>query len=257
MRQAFFDPNLLARGLAFDYSKDEVLPHHDHPWAQLVYAQSGTMQVQTDEASWLVPPTRAIWIPAGVTHWIRMRGDVAMRTLYINQARRVWPIDCAAIEVSNLLKELILHAVTLEQLSANEIKHKRIVSLLEDLVLGSRAIPLVLPTPKDARAKLMAQQILDQPGTDLNLDQLCADIGASLRTLQRTFKRETGLTLADWRLRARMQLAIVLLNEQQPVTQVALLVGYRSSSAFTTAFSRVFGTSPSRYQTTRTDKYNR
>src|SRR3954453_2716201 len=86
-RQFLPDPDgYPVRGLAVTYPDGHWLNLHIHPWAQLVYAASGVMQVSTPAATWLVPPTRAIWVPGGVPHAIRMRGAVAMRTLYLSPA---------------------------------------------------------------------------------------------------------------------------------------------------------------------------
>ena len=73
--------------------------------------------------------------------------------------------------------------------------------------------------------------------------------GASLRTLQRLFLAQTGLSLEAWRGRARMQQAVVALSAGAPVTEAALDAGYQSASAFIAAFKRAFGVTPSRYRT--------
>ncbi len=61
---------------------------HSHERAQLIFAAHGAMLIATREGSWAVPPQRAVWMPGGVTHEIRMAGDVAMRTLYVRARRR-------------------------------------------------------------------------------------------------------------------------------------------------------------------------
>src|SRR5437763_15909700 len=100
-RQNARDPDgFPVRGLAQTYRDGHVLDRHTHPWAQLVYAASGTMRIATPCATWLTPPTRAIWVPGGTPHEIEMRGVVAMRTLYL-APRGGHPglAACRAIEV--------------------------------------------------------------------------------------------------------------------------------------------------------------
>src|SRR5262245_60631954 len=58
---------------------------HRHERAQLIFAAHGAMLVATSAGSWAVPPQRAVWMPAGLVHEIRMIGAVAMRTLYIRE----------------------------------------------------------------------------------------------------------------------------------------------------------------------------
>ena len=237
------------RGLAVTYRDGHWLDEHTHPWAQLVYAASGVMQVSTPQAAWLVPPTRAIWVPGGTPHEITMRGRVAMRTLYLARTGRDPRLkQCRAIEVTPLLRELILHIVKLETLDTKRREHARIKGLLVDLLAEGETAPLQLPLPDDPRAVRFARRILSEPGSDATLAALAAGAGASLRTLQRLFLAETGLPLETWRSRARMQQAVVALANGASVTVTALEAGYQSPSAFIAAFKRTFGTTPARYR---------
>ena len=237
------------RGLAVTYRDGHVLDRHTHPWAQLVYAASGTMRVATPAAAWLVPPTRAIWVPGGTPHEIHMRGSVAMRTLYLAPAGddpRL--MACRAIEVAPLLKELILHIVRLGMLDADEPAHGRIEGLLVDLLAAAETAPLELPLPSDPRARAFAERMLADPGAEAVFAEMARGSGASLRTLQRRFQAETGLSLDAWRARARMQQAVVSLSAGRPVTEAALDAGYQSPSAFIAAFKRAFGVTPARWR---------
>jgi AraC-like DNA-binding protein len=248
-QDSFLDDRYLVRGFAWDYPDGHELPVHTHAWAQLAYAGSGVMQVQTDDASWLVPPTRAIWIPADVAHWIRMRGPVAMRSIYVPAGvGSGWPDNCVALEVLPLLRELILRIVALRWLAPGDARHERLLMLLADLIAESERLPLVLPLPRDPRARRVAQAILAAPGDNVAVAELARRAGASARTVQRLFTAETGAPLENWRLKCRMQQAVILLNAGNSVTAVAHTCGYSSASAFTTAFKRLFGAPPARYR---------
>ena len=50
--------------VARDYPKAMRIDPHMHRESQLIYAAKGTMQVNTPEGRWLVPPDRAVWVPA-------------------------------------------------------------------------------------------------------------------------------------------------------------------------------------------------
>src|SRR5262245_44298294 len=103
--------------LTHDYPAGHVVPLHFHDRDQLVYASRGVMTVCTRYGTWVVPPHRAVWIPAEIPHTITMSGLVAMRTLYLKPrlAKRL-PRDCCVVNISILLKELVLHACTLRTL---------------------------------------------------------------------------------------------------------------------------------------------
>src|SRR5687768_2618547 len=159
------------RGLAVTYRDGHRLDRHTHPWAQLVYAATGTMRVATPDAAWLAPPTRAIWVPGGVAHEIEMRGTVAMRTLYLatDDPRLT---ACRAIEVVPLLKELILHVVRIGMLDVDDPGHARIEGLLLDLLAAAETVPFQLPLPNDPRARALADRILAEPGAEASLADL-------------------------------------------------------------------------------------
>lgn len=237
------------RGLAVTYRDGHRLDRHTHPWAQLVFAASGTMRVATPTAAWLAPPTRAIWVPGGTPHEIEMRGTVAMRTLYLAPAGEDPRLAaCRAIEVAPLLRELILHVVRLGMLDTADPAHARLEGLLVDLLAAAETVPLELPLPRDPRARAVVERILGEPGSAETFAQLARRCGASLRTLQRLFLAETGLSLDAWRARARMQQAVVSLSNGASVTTAALDAGYQSPSAFIAAFRRTFGVTPARWR---------
>jgi AraC-like DNA-binding protein/quercetin dioxygenase-like cupin family protein len=248
-RQNARDPDgFPVRGLAVTYGDRSRLARHTHPWAQLVYAASGVMVVSTPQASWLVPPTRAIWVPGGTPHEIEMRGTVAMRTLYLAPAGDDPRLSvCRAIEVAPLLRELILHIVRQGMLD-DRPEHGRLEALLVDLLAAGETAPLELPLPADPRARAFAERLLAEPGNPAPLADLAHGSGASLRTLQRLFLAETRLSLEAWRGRARMQQAVVSLSTGAPVTLAALDAGYQSPSAFIAAFKKTFGVTPARWR---------
>ena len=72
--------------VARNYRKGVRLDPHMHREAQLVYAARGTMQVTTPKGRWLVPPDRAVWVPARLVHAIDVLTDIEMRTLYFDPA---------------------------------------------------------------------------------------------------------------------------------------------------------------------------
>ena len=239
---------LLVRSLAVGYSSGTVLEHHSHDWAQLVYASEGVMSVHTSEGVWVVPSHRAVWIPPDVGHSIAMSGRVSMRTLYLAPTLvRELPRRCCVVAVAPLLRHLILHATAQGPLRRAVPAHRRLVAFLLDLLRELPAVPLELPMPRDARAVRIALRLRDDPSEKLPLDRLARDAGASRRTVERLFQKETGMSFGRWRQQVRLLHAMRLLAGGEPVTTTALDVGYDSPSAFIAAFSNALGTTPGRY----------
>ncbi len=238
----------LVRSGATTYPDGFRLDSHDHPWGQLAFCNSGLMRVTTDGASWLSPPTRAIWLPAGVAHEIVMRGEVATRFLYLApELAAPLPTALCVYEVAPLLRELILHVLKLRMLHPDAPEQARLAQLLIDLLLQARTQDLALPLPRDRRARALADRVQARPGEPASLVDLARRAGASLRTMQRLFPAETGLTLEAWRQKARLIAAVAALSEGAPVGVTAANCGYDSPSAFIAAFKRQFGLTPARY----------
>jgi AraC-like DNA-binding protein len=244
-----FGDGYLVRSAATTYPDGWRLDRHDHPWGQLAFCNSGVMHIETDRVAWLAPPTRAIWLPAGVAHAIRMKGEVATRFLYLDTALAA-PLPCAphVLEVAPLLRELILHILRLRMLHPDLPEQDRLARLLIDLLLQARRVDLALPLPRDRRARTLAERLQAAPGEPGPLADLARTAGASLRTLQRLFPSETGLTLEAWRQKARLLAAVARLSEGAPVAVIAADSGYDSVSAFIAAFKRQLGVTPGRYR---------
>ena len=237
----------LIRTLACTYYGGHHIEPHAHSWGQLIYAASGVMRVRAGDVLWIVPPARAVWAPAGVRHEIWARGDYAMRTLYLEPklAQALAP-DCRAIEVSALLRELIVHAVALGMLDEDQPAHDRLARVIVDQLVNAQALPLSLPLPADPRAARLADRLRDDPSSTLELHQLAQGAGASARTIQRLFLDETGLRFGEWRQRMRLLHAASLLGAGVSVTEAGLEAGYAGSSAFIAAFKKQFGHTPAR-----------
>jgi AraC-like DNA-binding protein len=217
-------------------------------WDQLIYAARGVMTVVTGVGTWVVPPHRAVWVSASVEHRIDLRGPgrVALRTLYLRAGLPGVPTTCC-VNVPPLLRELILHIGTRAPLDARRPDHGRLIGVLVDQLAALPVAPLQLPLPQDPRARGLAELVLADPADGRSLDELAHACGASRRTVERCFARETGMGIARWRTRARLVEAIRLLAAGESATRAATAVGYSTPSAFGAAFRKELGTSPRRY----------
>jgi AraC-like DNA-binding protein len=231
-----------------EFAAGHVIPPHSHERAQLVFAESGVMHVTTGDGVWVVPPNRALWIPGGTEHSIRMPTPVSMRTLYIDPAEAPdLPARVSVVAVSPLLRELILQAAAMPVLYDPAGRDGRIMALILDEIRALSAMPLHLPMPRERRLAALAERILASPAETWTLERCAGELGCSERTLARLFRRETELSFGAWLRHARLMAALTLLARGFKVTAVALDCGYETPSAFTLMFRRMMGTPPSRY----------
>ncbi len=237
-----------AVAVGYDFPSGEVLPRHTHSRDQLVYASAGVMTVTTVHGAWVVPPQRAVWVPAGVEHQIRMIGAVAMRTVYLRPgALPDAPRQCRVVTVSPLLRELILRAVEIEQPYREGGPEERLIAVLLDEIRATPETPLHLPVPQDERLRRITDALQTDPADSRPLAAWASEAAASARTLARLFQRETGMSFARWRQQLRLVRALEALAQGRSVTETALDLGYESPSAFIAMFRRAFGKTPARY----------
>lgn len=232
---------------ARNYCEGET-PPHSHPRAQLVYAGSGVMRVETEVGCWVVPPVRGVWIPAHTVHKVIMLGPVQMRTLYIRQdAAPELPEACCLIEVSPLLRALIL-ALVEEPLDYDRAGRAGQIAALVLSELRFLKVPaLHLPMPSEPRLQRLCAELVANPDSRETLETLAGQQATSSRTLARQFQRETGMSFGQWRQQARLVEALGHLANGVPVARVADRLGYRSASAFAAMFRRTLGVEPRRY----------
>jgi AraC-like DNA-binding protein len=242
--------------VARHYRKGVRLGTHMHREAQLVYAARGTMQVTTPKGRWLVPPDRAVWVPALSEHSIDVLADIDMRTLYFDLAwlarqERSASFDAEfVVRVSRLLHESILALFD----GRNDPDRTEILVRLAMLELHqAEDSATFIPLPQEPRCRRAADIVLGDPTASHEIEALAREVGTSARTLSRLFASETQLSFKSWCQRARIAAAIERLSIQANVSVKALAaeLGYASVPAFSHAFRQVTGKTPTQFAETK------
>ncbi|MEM9133758.1 MAG: helix-turn-helix transcriptional regulator [Actinomycetota bacterium] len=233
------------RPVRFEYDRGHTTGAHSHDEHQLVYASRGLLRVDTSAARSVVPPQRAVWVPARIAHEVSAMTVSEMSTLYISRSVTIPRLDdVAVITVSPLLRELIAHLFDTDP--TGPIRH-RLEAVLIDQLADAPTPELSLPQLLDGRLRAIGEALAADPADGRTLPEFGRAVGAGERTLQRLFQQETGTTFGRWRTQLRLQHAIIVLGRDGNVTAAAAAVGYREPSAFIAAFRRTFGTTPARY----------
>ncbi|WP_207620857.1 helix-turn-helix transcriptional regulator [Streptosporangium minutum] len=229
----------------FPLSSGQWISPHSHTHHQLAWTRSGVLSIAVDDAYWVLPPTRALWLPAGVVHRTGATRDALLCSLYLNPVRCTldWT-EPTAVGVDGLLAHLIAYLAREDLADDARLRAEAVVL---DLLHPLPALPIDVPLPVDERVRAVADTLLADPSDSRSLEAHARSIGVSRRTLTRLFVRDTGLSFDRWRTHMRLRAALPLLAEGRPVSQVAHTVGYATPSAFLAAFRRTVGTSPGRY----------
>lgn len=230
---------------AHDYENGCREIWHSHEYGQLVHATSGVVRVLTRLGAWTVPPLHALWIAPGVDHELHMIGTVRMRALYVEpeMLSEQWQ-ECRLIKIEALLRELILALLSAPWSSDDRL----ITPLLLQCLENARTVQgCNLPLPRDKRLLKLCEHLLANPADTARMEDWSDRIGASVRTLSRRFRDETGLSFIQWRQQLRIAEAVCLLAEGHPLGNIARDMGYANATAFSAMFKRVLGEVPSRY----------
>lgn len=221
---------------------------HSHDWLQFSYASRGVLQIRTDRGWFLAPSQWAILVPPGLQHTVVNSPGTEMRSLYIETA--ALPDvggDCQVLAVSDLLREMIRHFSMMPVEYDVAGPPGRLVGVMLDMIREAPREAFSLPWPNDSGLRRICSAILAAPHQSLRMEEWSDELGVSVRTLERVFLRQTGLSMRRWRLRTRLLRALPMLERGDSVTEVALACGYESTSSFIASFRQFFGRTPGRF----------
>ncbi|WP_455926549.1 AraC family transcriptional regulator [Pseudomonas putida] len=234
--------------LSRTYPRGLFVEPHQHAWGQLLYAVSGVMWVETPTEALVVPPQRAVWLPPGVPHGIRVVSDLQMRNIYLRPAiAATLDTQVQVLEVGSLLRELILTLVAHEQDRQGEYYQALAqLAVLELHKAGRSALRVPMPAASDRRLMNLCQAVMAQPSLAVSFEQHADQAGASVRTLSRLFQASLGMGFAEWRRQVQLATAAAELIQGVPVSAIARSLGY-SPSSFSDMFKRALGVAPSQF----------
>lgn len=230
------------------YPASFELAEHSHRQAQFLHAARGVMLVSTPHGAWVAPHGRAVWIPAGTPHAVKMVGVVHTRSVLIEpEACPTRSGACEVVAVSPLLRQLLLEAFEVPVEYDPDSRDGLLVSLL--LAEIDRAAPedFAVPFPVHPVLARLCQDFLLAPDAVASIDAFADRLAMNRRTFTRLFRRETGLSFGEWRQRACLSVALPRLAAGEAVTTVALDLGYEGPGNFSTMFKRRMGLAPSAY----------
>ncbi|SMX78876.1 AraC-type DNA-binding protein [Brevibacterium aurantiacum] len=216
--------------------------HHEVAWQV-----RGRSQMNLEGKIIELAENDALWIPAGLTHSAQVHPDSVIFPYFFPVDDTATVLDDASL--AHLHHDETIYFLALKQMTTTII-HSRInlarqvLSILEHRILGGDE----LPRPRTPAAAAVAEALLFNPGDDRTIAQWAGEVHASVRSLERAFLRDTGLTLRQWRLHTRMNAARSLLATGASIASVSHRVGYTSPNSFTRAFRTFFGATPSQFR---------
>lgn len=232
---------------------DTFVELHSHPWPQLTFSTRGVIRLSTEDGSYIVPPSRALWVPPDMPHSVTLIEDAELRTVYLHSWLGPGWEKCEVLEISPLLRALMLALDTtpdgLPPADPHAAQRERwIAPLLVDELERATQIRIDVPLPADKRLRQLCETLLRNPASRATLAERAEAIGASERTVARLFRDQLGMSWQQWRQQAVLAHALPLLARGMAVSQVASASGYATDSAFCAMFKAATGKSPTAFQ---------
>jgi len=242
---------------------DTQVRPHSHPWAQVAISTTGVLRLTVPDGAYIVPPSRALWIPPGVEHAVTMVEDADLRTLYFHQPpgrcgpgvaraqEEPWR-QCRVLEVSDLLRALVREMPS-EPDDAPPLppellhRERHLSALILDELRRASSVRLGVDLPRDKRLRHLCEAVIADPTRHETLADWARDTGASPRTVARLFRQELSSTLTQWRQQVILARAVALAAGRRPINQIAAELGYNSPSAFSAMVRRTVGLAPGRF----------
>jgi AraC-like DNA-binding protein len=169
---------------------------------------------------------------------------VSMRTLYLRRGLIDQWTTCTVLHVRPFLRQLVFEIVSLGGLRVRRPLDKAFRHILLAELQRTSTLPAGVGLPNDSRANAVALAVLEAGQFRSSLASLCRSAGVSVRTLQRVFRKELGVSFETWRRQVRLMKAIECLAGGETVNETAFRVGYREPNALIALFRSTFGMPP-------------
>jgi AraC-like DNA-binding protein len=245
------EARVAAGTFSLEVGDDVVTGWHSHDLHQLEYAFEGVAVVETASARYLLPPQQAVWIPAGVEHNSTLRRVKAVSVFFHPTNGMPAGDRVRVLAAAPVIREMIRYAQRWPiSRTVSDAMADAFFAALEYLVVDwlDHETPLCLPTARDPLVAA-AMEHTNEHLADVTFPQVCAAVGTSERSLRRAFVAATGMSWRRYVLESRLLEGMArLADDRANVLSIALAVGFQSVSAFTRAFARYTGETPTAYR---------
>ena len=230
------------------YPDGHVIEPHRHRRGQLISGATGVIVLATPQGTYVMPPQRGMWIPPSTEHHVRTVGAVRMQSLYLEPgAVPGMPTHCQVVGISPFMRSLMTEALSLPVEDELDSRAGALMELIGHELRQLPELPLSLRYPAEGALAARCRKFVRKPAIHETIDDWAADLHMSRRAFTRLFRRETGLSFMAWRQQAGLIGALPRLAAGEPVTTVAVDLGYENPAAFTLMFKRAFGSPPLTY----------
>ncbi len=247
------DVPFVIQGMREHLAEDTRWEAHSHPTHELLWNRRGASTATVGSRVWTITPSVGVWLPAGTIHSAAApAGTWYCAAQFGPHATPSIAAEPVAVEMSPLLI-LLLERLQTPDLGpgSRALTEATILDVLRPAKRG-----LLVRFPESSLLRPIVDAMRENPADATSLAEWATRVGASERTLTRAFRSETGLGFLRWQMSVRVQRAMALLSSERgdapgsllDVAEIAETLGYRSSSAFGSAFRKVTGQTPGEFR---------
>ncbi len=224
------------------YHTEQASHHHSH--AQLVLPVRGSLELQIGNKADIINAQTGAFVASGEHHSFSGSEDNLFVVVDFNQEDSPISIMPSFIAINPVTKQFLQFAHYYLLNGNNDLLSH---TLINNLLLNLLSQPILSSLDLSV---LKAKNWIDLYfSTPINLDQLSQHCHLSTSQLQRRFKKNTGLGLAEyWRHKKLTHAKFLLSTTSRTISSIALAVGYENLPAFSRRFHTVFGMYPSEWR---------
>jgi AraC-like DNA-binding protein len=240
-------PGCLLTTFEYDTEEPVVWAEHLHDEHELLWSAGGMARLEAEGRVWAIPPALAVWVPSRVVHRASAERGARVRATYFTEGgpnTTAMPGTVTGVAMTEPLRVLLDHNLLG---ILDEEARRRLQRVILDLLVPAPRESFELVMPRSPHLHMVASAILADPADKRTTANWAYECGMHGRTLARQFEAETGITFTQWRILARLQLAIRELTHGRSIVSVARRVGYRNPSTFIDHFRSLTGQTPAEY----------
>lgn len=221
---------------------DNVLHHHQK--GQLVYVESGFQYITIEEKIYLLPQNHAVWIPPNAVHKTNSHSEkIKLMIMFAEiSIQESFYQEVKVFSVPPVLKEMIKYAEKWSKLMTPDHHESLFLKALFNELprFVEHSLTLHISLPKDKRLAKVIEHLHSHYRNEIKMEELSDTALLSFRTLERIFKKETGLTLSKYQQMLRIIKSLEYLSSGNlTISETAYEVGYKSVQAYTRSFYSV------------------
>ncbi|WP_394135068.1 AraC family transcriptional regulator [Aliivibrio fischeri] len=231
-------------------AKTETLSH-SHSWGQLHLIKQGRLEMEVDRQKMYCPANYAIWTPAHLSHRAFNHNDVEYCAINIEfefELSQKLPTSACMFPLTPLLRAIVDDLVERQTTEVLSTEDKYLSYVLIERLSKTNPIENYLPFTDDKLLAPILMQLQENPADDSSLEIWAKRVFSTERTLARRFQKELKMSFNDWRQRAKLAKAMVLLKDAISINEIAYQLGYSQGSSFIKMFRKHTGVTPEQFR---------